>query len=134
MAGEDRALERLLESFLESNEPPAADSSQRQDAFAEKAPDPQKPPELQVAPSELVLWSGRVGLFNNDILIVTIRRVIFKRGSAWTILRLRDIDTVDVAHAQLLVTTRGITHKVDFRKKEIANEVARIIFQNMLHQ
>jgi hypothetical protein len=130
MAGEDGALERLVEGFFESNERPAADSAQRQDADTEKSPEA----EIQVGPSEFVLWSGRVGLFNNDILIVTIRRVIFKRGSAWTILRLRDIDTVDVSQAQLLVTARGITHRVDFRKRELANEVARIIFQNMLRQ
>jgi hypothetical protein len=71
LAGEDGALERLLESFLESSEPPAADSSQRQDTYAEKSPDPRNPPGLRVRPSELVFWSGRTGLFNNDILIVT---------------------------------------------------------------
>jgi hypothetical protein len=57
--------------------------------------------------------------------------MIFKPGSAWTVLRLSDIDTVDVSQAQLLVTTRGMTLRVDFRT---ANEVARSIFQNMLRQ
>jgi hypothetical protein len=91
-------------------------------------------PESPARPSESVLWSGRVGLFHGDILIVTTRRVIFKYGSAWTVLRLSEIDTVDVSEVQLLLTTRGITHRVDFRKKKVANEVARVIFENMLRQ
>jgi hypothetical protein len=134
MVSEDRTLQRLLESFFESNDSPATDSAQRHDALSEKSPDPGKSPEIEVRPSESVLWSGRAGLFNTDILIVTTRRVIFKRGSAWTVLRLSEIDTVDVSQTQLLVTTRGTTHTVDFRKKKIANEAARVIFENMLRQ
>jgi hypothetical protein len=132
MATEGRPPERLLESILESNEPPAADRARWHDALPERSPGPVEPPELRVEPSELVLWRGWVGLFYNDILIVTTRRVIFRHGSAWTVLRLSEIDSVDVSHVQLSLTTRGIIHTVDFRKKEVANEVARIIFQNMM--
>jgi len=134
MQGEDKDLQRLLESLIEPNNSPAAESEQRHDVSFEKSPDQEKQSELRLRPPESVLWSGRVGLFHADILIVTTRRIIFKRGSAWTVLRLSQIETIDVSHSQVLVTTRDITHTVDFRKKRIANKVARVIFENMLRQ
>jgi hypothetical protein len=134
LVGQDRTLQHLLESFFESNDPPAVDIEQWHDALLEKSRDSGQSPEARTQPSEVVLWSGRVGLFHGDILIVTSRRVIFNHGTAWTVLRLSEIDTLDVSEAQLLVSTRGITHTVNFRKKKVANEVARVIFENMLRQ
>jgi hypothetical protein len=134
MVGEDRTLQRVLEDFFESNDSLAAGATQWHNALSEKFADPERPSELGVRPSEAVLWNGRVGLFHTDILIITTRRMIFKHGSAWTVLRLSEIDTVDVSQSQVLVTTRDITHTVDFRKKKTANEVARVIFENMLRQ
>jgi hypothetical protein len=131
LVSENKTLQRLLADLFESNNGQVADKAQWHDALPEKSPES---PESPVRPSESVLWSGRVGLFHGDILIVTTRRVIFKYGSAWTVLRLSEIDTVDVSEVQLLLTTRGITHRVDFRKKKVANEVARVIFENMLRQ
>ena len=134
MVGQDRTLQHLLESFFESSDLPAADSAQRHDALLEKSPHSGQSTELGTRPSEVVLWNGRVGLFHTDILIVTSRRVIFNHGTAWTVLRLSEIDTLDVSEAQLLVSTRGVTYTVNFRKKKVANEVARVIFENMLRQ
>lgn len=93
-----------------------------------------KPPKPLVHPSKLVLWSAWVGLFYHDFLIVTTHRLISKHGSAWTILRVREIDTVDVSNGQLSITAKGITHSVDFRKGEVAAEVADIIVQDILRQ
>ena len=134
MQGEDKDLQHLLESLIEPNNYAAAEGEQRHDVLLEKSPDQGKQSELRVGPPESVLWNGRVGLFHTDILIVTTRRIIFKRGSAWTVLRLSQIETIDVSHSQVLITTRDITHTVDFRKKKIANKVARVIFENMLRQ
>ena len=134
MVAGDRTLEGVVESFLKSNGSSATDSVEGQDAVPEKLPGPGMPPEVALRSSELVLWNGRAGLFHSDILIITSRRVIFKHGTAWTVLRLSEIDTVDVSQTQLLLTGRAITHTVDFRKKKVVNEVARVIFENMLRQ
>jgi hypothetical protein len=127
MVAKNQALEHFLQSFLKSDETLTA-------ANLGKSPGSREPPELRARHSELVLWSGQAGLFYNDFLIVTTQRVISKHGGAWTLLRLSEIDTVDASQAHLSLTARGTTHRVDFRKEEVANEVASIIFESMLRQ
>jgi hypothetical protein len=103
------------------------------DALHGKSPDAGKLPGMRLRPSERVSWWGPVGLFWENRLLVTTQRVMFNHGdSSFTVLRLSEIDTVEVSHVELSITSRGVTHRLDFRKNEVAKEVARKIEENMI--
>lgn len=58
MQGEDKDLQRLLESLIEPNNSPAAESEQRHDVFFEKSRDQEKQSELRLRLQRLSYRTG----------------------------------------------------------------------------